>query len=310
MKNNDFKKLNFEYPEKESKNDEQIIELHFAENNTINLIEEEFKTIIKECNKEEKNISRLIEKLRTLKLQAQKNNKKRLELLNKIRNDKIEEVDKELEKAKKVYNGLETEIGNIKKEYCQRNGHSMKLISRKYLGDTGKHSFKHGFEMIYDLKYECQICGAQNSYTSTGYLVNSTNEFKHITPEDLKDDKSLSKSGKSYNELLKELEELKNYIEYLKSLYRGICNIFGHDLQLVGWDEEIYECKCCKLRGSLYGDRSHGKIHRGIYNIADNILRSSYDGWNRIVNVDTKNMKFNLPSYNEYKKTLKKIETK
>ena len=53
--------------------------------------------------------------------------------------------------------------------------------------------------------------------SSTRYFIDTIGKFKEEIPEALNDDKSLSKCGKSYSELLKEVEELKNYIEYLKS---------------------------------------------------------------------------------------------
>lgn len=235
--------------------------------NNIFELGEEFKKEIEACKQEEASVRKIEGKYKLALEELHANNKDRLTKINEIRLAKIQEIKDELDEAKKRIKELITEKNETIYAYCEKNGHKDIQIGSEYLGETGTHSFKHGFETIRRNTYKCVICGRERSYTSKtfsrGWMPKG---YSREIPQDLYDDTTLREDGKSLNMLMREYEELEEYIEYLESLLEYLCAIFGHDAIMTDAFNEKFKCNCCgKSMGyQQYINNHHQAIYRGV----------------------------------------------
>lgn len=235
--------------------------------NDIYVLGDAFKKEVEECKAEETSVRRKENRYQKALEELHANNKGRTEKINEIRLAKVQEIKDEIEETKKR---LE-EVGKAKEKivyaYCEKNGHKDILTGSQYLGETGTHSFRHGFETIRRNTYKCVVCGRQTSYTTKTFSRGGDRSVYHREiPEELYDDTTLREDGKTLNDLTQEYNDLWEYYEYLQSLLEELCTLFGHDAVMTDMCSERFKCNCCGKSMSYqeYINNHHRAIYRGV----------------------------------------------
>lgn len=278
----------------------------------IHLFNEQLKEELMGCKKEESAIKaferKLAEKQRILEEMC-KAKKNRAHAVNEIRLAKIAEIDQELEESEIELKRLKEETQNLLYAYCKKNGHHYVLIRSNLLGHTGRHTF-HGDLYYKENTSKCTTCGTVYTYDGTGYPSfdgcgrrgSKKPSYEQKIPDELYDDTTLREDGKTYRALLKEIEKLEQYISYLQSLYGKICELFGHDAEIVNFHYQTFKCKCCKksLSKEEYISAHYQAKYRNavpFYYRDDSKFKLSLEKGEKLVPA--------LPTYKVYQKSLK-----
>ena len=223
----------------------------------IYLLDDKFSSEISECKSEEDYVRRLEEDYKKALSILHSNNEKRIKIINEIRLNKIKEIDAEYEKSKLGLEKIREKMDSILHIYCNKKGHMDILISRRFLGLTGLHSFSDGFERYYDESYKCAVCGRTRNCNAIDYGFQKCQKYEKIIPDDIYDGKFLSSDGKSYRVLQEDFLKLTQYINYLHLLKSKLCELFGHDATMIN-EFEDFKCKCC---GKIMSHREYINSH-------------------------------------------------
>ncbi len=217
---------------------------------------------------------------------SQSNNQKRVMAINEIRLNKVKEIDTEYEKIRLELTELKGKIDSILHAYCEKNGHKDILVSTRTLGLTGGHSFTYGAERMIKWSYKCAVCGGTRNYTGKGYGNSSNHKYEKIIPDDIYDDETLAKNGKTFRMMQEEFLKLKQYLDYIYSLKLKLCELFGHDAIRTS-DLEHFKCKCCgqRISSQEYIETYHRAKYRGIVSFYYGSCQSDLD-WIMSPNVE------------------------
>lgn len=266
----------------------------------IHILGDRFKQEISSCKSEEDCLRKIRAKYEKMFSALQSNNEKRIKAIQEIRLNKIKEIDDEYEKSKLELKKLQDEADSILFAYCSKKGHNDILISSETLGSTGVHSFSYGFERIVRAVYKCAVCGRVWRYNGTGYGHYSVQAYEQKIPEDIYDDKSLTEDGKTFRMVQEEISKITQYINYLNSLYLKLCELFGHDAEIID-GRENFKCKCCGKTISYreYVDTYHKAKYRGIVDFYyDNYPDKGY------ITSSAGKLDLSLPTFENYQKTI------
>ena len=119
----------------------------------------------------------------------------------------------------------------------------------------------------------------------------------------------LSKNGKSIKEIHNQILQITTYIEYLYFLREKLCELFGHDAEIIDLGHEHFECKCCgKYIG--YSEYSESHYHSKILNIIGYYYGSIPNQGYTLSSLEELGLL--LPTFESYQKSLeleqKKVE--
>lgn len=149
------------------------------------------------------------------------------------------------------------------------------------------------------------MCGRKHIFRGSTYVQSQIKKYIPVIPNEIYEDTTLNKSGKSLKIIIEEIQKLKEYIDYLESLKESLCNLFGHDAE--PYMNERFICKCCNRTLSYreYIDTYHAAKYRGIIPY----YYSTYPEEDYIISTRS-NLSSSLPSYKNYQKTRKRIKEK
>ena len=155
--------------------------------------------------------------------------------LIEIRLNKIQEVRQELEKNKLKLEELQTKRQKILSAYCRKNDHNYILVSTKHLRSTDHHVYGYGFESIEEFRYRCTTCGMEKTRESSVFRTPDVYLYQEIIPSDIAD---------VIAEIQKEILIIRGYVYYLSHFNEKLCELFGHDADIIS-DDEDFKCHCC-----------------------------------------------------------------
>lgn len=267
------------------------------------ILGDSFKQEISSCKSEEDYLRKIKEKYEKLFSILQTNNEKRINKLKEIRLNKIKEIDAEYEKSKLELKELEDEADSILLAYCEKKGHhSDVLIDSRMLGYTGEYSFLSGYTRYSDNMYKCTVCGRKSSSRGTRCNFSTVQKYEQKIPDDIYDDTSLTKNGKTFRMVQEEISKTAQYINYLKSLYSKLCELFGHDILIQRYNRyTTVKCKCCGI-DMFFEDYidSCSKVKVKYRGIVDS--RVDYRDKGYIIPADGE-LVLSLPTFEDYLKT-------
>lgn len=269
----------------------------------IQLFGKNFESQISECKKEEDSVRALEEQYKKSLEKLQDNNEKRRKVINQIRLDKVNEINEELKNCEEELIKLLLERQEILAAYCKKHGHNDVLIKSVFLGYTGSHSFKYGRETNRRNEYRCTVCGRKDVFRGSTYVQSQIKKYVQVIPDDIYEDTTLNKNGKSLKAIEEEIQKLKEYIDYLESLKASLCNLFGHDAE--PYMNETFVCKCCNRTLSYreYIDTYHAAKYRGIVPY----YYDTYPEEDYIIS-SRSHLSSSLPSYKTYQRRRKRTK--
>ena len=210
----------------------------------IEKFEESFKKDVAECQDEEIKLRLLeTEYFETLD-RLQKKRKTRLESYLKYREDKLHEIDVEIQETNYKLKLLRENRVYALSKYCREHKHHYVITYALSKGKTGLSSVA-GEIQLYDFEKRCTICGDSifyHNYETVFGIYPSTTAYEQEIPNGIYDNINYSRDGKTVKMIDDEIEENERYLEYLKSLKRRLCSIFGHDADD---DAFVNICSCC-----------------------------------------------------------------
>lgn len=210
-------------------------------NHKIYLLIDEFKQQISKCENQESYIIDMADEYKKDISNLCDNNQGQIA---EIRLHQIKEISAELEKSMLELDSLKKQKEAVLYAYCDKKGHTNILIASQFLGDTGRHSFRRGFQIKTKNTYKCLVCGTIKTHIGESYSNAITEGYERKMPDDIYDDDSLMEDGKTIRMILSEIEQIRNYISYLKLLQKKLCELFGHEIYS-SYAYSIHECKCC-----------------------------------------------------------------
>lgn len=260
----------------------------------IHLLDKDLKNLLAARRKDEKYVEKkeneVYEANRQLdeaERQLRANDKERSEEFKMIRTIKINEIQKELDLSDRELDDLQDIRRKILNAYCEKNGHHYLLIENNTIDS-----------LTVKENYQCAVCGSYD-VQFVDKITKNIVAYKEEIPNEIYDDNSLDKNGKTFRMTQSEIESIETYIDYLMSLKSELCEIFGHDLYKSsrvprGSDYRIdgFRCNCCE---QFFDERQASALRD---------LGEIYDKYNCIPNSIPKNL--SLSTYNSYQKTLKR----
>ena len=163
--------------------------------------------------------------------------------LIEMRLNKIQEVSQELEKSKLKLEELQTGRQNILSVYCRKNGHNYILVSTKYCRSTDHYVYGQGFESIEEFRYRCTTCGMEKTREGSVYRSPDVYYYQEIIPSNIAD---------VITNIDCEISIIRGYIYYLSHFNEMLCELFGHDADMIS-DDEDFKCRCCGAEMSYQG---------------------------------------------------------
>lgn len=176
-----------------------------------------------------------------------------------LRTAKLEELQKQEKELREQYSEMEKEYKKMFHQLCEVRGsheykHWSEIISYREIG----HSFSRGSIYPTEQRYICKICGSGNAslrfrpyrskYHSDMYSI-SKEEKNNIISElangkegEKPEVQELAQKILSYPD---EMQKVQDLIKQNQEDIEMLCQLFGHDGELVSYDREIYKCKCC-----------------------------------------------------------------
>ena len=160
--------------------------------------------------------------------------------LNHLKLVLINSTDAEICNTRDELEMLRNDLDKFPRLYCKKYGHNYVTTDYYYIGKTGSHFFI-GDEILYSFTSKCTVCGANSYIELPIYSFPDKDIYKKELPDGIYDDQSLTINGKTYRMTEEEISRLEDYLSYLHSLKRNICNLVGHTMER----KRQYRCFCC-----------------------------------------------------------------
>ena len=265
----------------------------------ISKFSDDFETIITECKKDEDAWYEMEEELNKVYAKLAEKNIERVNKLKNIRIQKLEEIDKELNYYDQLNKNLIIVLNKILKAYCEKNGHKDIIVGCSYLCNTRQRIFGKGQVHRVKIKKMCSLCERESWSIIDTTSLPSVDNFQKIIPEDINEENSFNNTGRTYEDIINEINNNNSYIEYLKYLKECICELFGHEGNIYSSsysEEPNYKCEICGkiIPGRTYETQRLNPIYKGV------VLKWNTLYYRQMIINKNEDLVFSLPTYEEY----------
>lgn len=324
--------------------------------NDIHIFDEEVEHELMLCKEEEDEVRKLEDSYKNALSNLEKNNKKRRNLINNARLKKMKEIKNEIKKCHTIIDNLENSEQKYYEAYCEKKGkHNYILRERIFglidnadiykcqiCGKEKKNTYSGVPEDILSAELKKREIGSdfkKDEYFPGYGLVDRTviisggkelfnvrkpeekviYSYERIKPDDFYDVISLTEDEKNLEDIKGEIDKIKDFECYLKSLEVSLCKMFGHDINIddiniddIKNDGDNYDyyysslCICCgyKIYMGEYIKSLENAKYKGIIPGSEHFIsKNSYEH----MMSSTFEVKIDMPTFDGYQKQLKKL---